>query len=339
MALSLNTNIIIVTIVFSALALIVVVLRFVTRLKKGVPLALDDFLILPGLLFTLALGACTLCGAYLGHLGEHVTVNSHGVPEYGDWVHSFSKIEWAGILISILAFAFIKASLVLFYRRIFRGDRFYLITAILLGIICCWGVSFFVAILLECTPVSQAWLPQLERTGHCYNPLPAFAGMATTNMIIDIAILAIPQPIVWKLNMPLSRRIAISMIFLLGAFVVGISAARIYFYYSIAANPKLEYDVTYNAAPAFYWTNLDACMAVICASLPSVHILIADLSPRHLLRSIASKISLRPSSKRSGNNSLREWQGQSGGNSTSSAHPLDKYPVETMSLSKTDITV
>ncbi|KAI2615090.1 hypothetical protein GGR54DRAFT_308286 [Hypoxylon sp. NC1633] len=330
MAFSLDMNIVIVTIVFSALALLTVALRFLVRFKRHAPLALDDLFILPGLLFTLALGACTVAGVYLGHVGRHVTVNPQGIPEYGPWIYSFYKVEWAGQLISILAFTFIKISLVLFYRRIFRGNRFYLITTILLYFICGWGVSFFLAILLECIPVSQAWLPQSQRDGQCYNPLPAFDAMATTNMIIDIAILTIPQPIVWKLNMPLRRRVGISIIFLLGAFVVGISAARIYFFYSIAANPELQFDVSYNAAAAFYWTNIDASVAVVCASLPSLHTLLVDLSPGRLLQSFASKVSLRVSSSRNIGSLERENGPQK--SSISSTRGLNEHPAEVIAL-------
>lgn len=40
----------------------------------------------------------------------------------------------------------------------------------LLGVICCWAISFSFALMLQCIPVSQAWLPSAERTGHCYSP-------------------------------------------------------------------------------------------------------------------------------------------------------------------------
>lgn len=39
----------------------------------------------------------------------------------------------------------------------------------------------------------------------------------TVDRLLDVAILVVPQPIVWKLNMPLKRRIAVSLIFLLGS--------------------------------------------------------------------------------------------------------------------------
>ena len=99
------------------------------------------------------------------------------------------KVYWVGQLTSTLAFAFIKSSLVLFYRRIFRGERFYLFTTILLVIIACWAFAFLIAILLSCTPISQVWVPETERTGYCYNSNPAGIAMVSTNMYVALPFL------------------------------------------------------------------------------------------------------------------------------------------------------
>ncbi|KAI1424880.1 hypothetical protein F5Y12DRAFT_749647 [Xylaria sp. FL1777] len=320
MALSLPTNIVIITLIFSILALVSVVLRFFARYNNRSPVLLDDLLIVGGLLFALGLSVCTVCAVYLGNLGRHVSVSPQGIPQYGVWINSLYQALWAGLLIQILAFAFIKASIVVFYRRIFRGKWFRRSTTVIIVVIYSWTISFFFASLFQCIPVSQGFLPTWERTGKCYDPHPMFVSMASTNLIIDIAILAIPQPLVWRLNMPRRRRVLISLVFLLGGFyvfihiapgyvtatllamltwcsIVGVSAARIYFFHSIVANPRLWFDVTYNTAAAFYWTNLDTCVAVICASLPSIHPLLVHLSPGKILRSFASMVSMRSSNR------------------------------------------
>lgn len=340
MAVSLSTNIIIVTLVFSVVAILAVGLRFIARIKQGLSLSIDDYLVLPALFFTLGLAATTIVGVYAGHVGTHVTIGPEG-PEYGAWFITFEKVTWWGQLITVIACTFIKASLLLFYRRLFRGETFRLITAILLGIICCWAISFSLAIVLQCIPVSQAWLPSTARTGHCYSPngLSVKDAMATSNMLLDVAILIVPQPIVWKLNMPIKRRIAVSLIFLLGFFVVAISAARIYFFYSIAGNPELEYDVTYNSAAAFYWTNIDVSIAIVCTCLPTIHSLVAEVSPGRFLRSIASKVSLRALRKRTVNNSigefdsLQQFEDTSAKSRSSSARSFKREPTNIVPLS------
>ncbi|KAK0631025.1 hypothetical protein B0T17DRAFT_507450 [Bombardia bombarda] len=300
MAPSLSTNITVVCIVFSILAILAVVFRFNARLSQRSRLALDDYMIIAGVVFATGLGANTISAVYLGHLGQHVALSPQGIPEYGPWIYTFRDIEWAGQLIAIMAFACTKISIVLFYRRIFTGAYFSLVAGILLGVICAWTVSFFLATLLECVPVSQIFVPREQQTGLCYDPDPMYEGMVISNLIIDVAILAVPQPVVWRLHMSREKRMAVSAIFLLGAFVVAVSAVRVYFFFDIASNldssAAHSYDITYITAPAFYWTNIEACVAVICACLPTMRRYFIDGAPAaRLLHSVGSLLSLRGS--------------------------------------------
>lgn len=44
-----------------------------------------------------------------------------------------------------------------------------------------------------------------------------FFATVITNMIMDIMILTIPWPMIWKLQMPLQQKVAVTGIFLLGS--------------------------------------------------------------------------------------------------------------------------
>lgn len=126
----------------------------------------------------------------------------------------------------MLAGLFIKSSIVCFYRRIFRGTIFNIVTIALLVVIVCWGISIFLATLLQCAPIRMVWQSlsgSPERNAQCINVIPLFYAMAISNLILDILILAIPIPMVWKLQMPRSRKVAVSGIFLLGALLVSSS--------------------------------------------------------------------------------------------------------------------
>ncbi|KAI0432298.1 hypothetical protein F5Y09DRAFT_329748 [Xylaria sp. FL1042] len=277
MSLDLRATIVILAIVFSVLPLVPVSMRFYARHKQRVSLGAGDYLIIPGVEL----------GVYYAHDGQHVPLTPEGRPIFGDWYFTFEKLQYAQVLLSILAFAFIKASILMMYRRIFCGDKFRAATLILLVIVCCWAVSFFLAVFLACIPISKS-----------FNSI--YDGFAISNLIIDVAILTVPQPIVWKLNMSVSRKIAVSGVFLLGGFVVGISAARIYFYYAVATPEKIL-DTTYSTAPGAYWTHIDASVAVLFVSF----------SLGRIIRRFTSKISLRHHSKKKARNklvcSLPQW--------------------------------
>lgn len=100
---------------------------------------------------------------------------------------------------SIASLACAKASIVLFYRRIFRGKRFSIISIVLLVLITIWGISFFFAQLFDCIPIAGNWDRVLGRysDAKCINPIPMFYSLAATDVIVDLLILGVPQPLVW----------------------------------------------------------------------------------------------------------------------------------------------
>ena len=127
------------------------------------------------------------------------------------------QCEWATQLLSIGALTFTKLSILLFYRRIFRGPMFEISVWILISIVVIWGISFFFATLLECVPIYQVWTTLYGQPRKCYEYLPMFYATAISNMIIDFLIIALPWPMIWRLQMPTRQKIAVGGIFTLGA--------------------------------------------------------------------------------------------------------------------------
>jgi hypothetical protein len=126
------------------------------------------------------------------------------------------QTDFAGILMSIACLAFVKFSIVSFFRRIFRGKVFGRITLVLLIVNAAWGVAFVLAVLLQCVPVSGAWDKVTREHAVCYNPVPTFYGVAISDTILDVVILVLPQPFTWRLHMPMRQKLAVSGIFLVG---------------------------------------------------------------------------------------------------------------------------
>lgn len=129
-------------------------------------------------------------------------------------------------LLSTPALAFAKCSIIFFYRRIFRGHIFNVITYLLLVFIILWGAAMFLSNLLTCRPISGSWEAftaaptEGARKAKCFNPVPKFYVSAICDLVADIIIFIIPQPMIWKLQMPKSRKIGVSAIFVLGALYV-----------------------------------------------------------------------------------------------------------------------
>ncbi len=65
------------------------------------------------------------------------------------------------------------------------------------------------------TPISSRLFYGQPRK--CYKYLPMFYGTAISNMIIDLIIITLPWPMIWRLQMPTRQKFAVGGIFTLGA--------------------------------------------------------------------------------------------------------------------------
>ena len=114
---------------------------------------------------------------------------------------------------------FIRLSILLQYLRIFaptrNGNMF-----IFVGVhICIWSnlIFYLVETVFEinmCTPRKKIWNPLL--TGHCFNAEASIQASAIFNVFIDHVILILPMPCVWRLHLPLKKKILMTMIFATG---------------------------------------------------------------------------------------------------------------------------
>ena len=115
----------------------------------------------------------------------------------------------------------IKASILLLLRRLFyvpvtpvawRALWFFIMAWVIL-----WFLGCGLATVFQCTPVSFFWNQIAGDTnGFCVNEYSFLAGNAALNIASDIMILMLPMPIVWRLHIKRSQKLAISSIFLLG---------------------------------------------------------------------------------------------------------------------------
>ena len=117
----------------------------------------------------------------------------------------------------------IRTSILLFYSRIFatqakQASRLNLILKILLELQILYLVVYSILPAFICRPLYKAWHP-LERQlyfkdWYYYHTQVA---LYSTSMTFDIILLVLPLWPVWQLQMPLKRRLSVSIVFMLGA--------------------------------------------------------------------------------------------------------------------------
>lgn len=96
----------------------------------------------------------------------------------------------------------IKLSMLFLYNRIFPGKTFKIVLYIIGGFIIASCVGSEFALIFLCHPVSYFWDKTIPG-GHCGDDNGILFGVAGPNIVTDIAVLVLPLPIIWKLQMPL----------------------------------------------------------------------------------------------------------------------------------------
>ncbi|CAF9940665.1 MAG: hypothetical protein ALECFALPRED_008785 [Alectoria fallacina] len=143
--------------VLSLLAIMATILRFYARRMKQASLSWDDYMILPALLFTIGTAVCMFVGTAIGNLGQHTGIEEDGMPVFDHRLRVFEQIVLAAQLTSTLTFGFTKLSVLLFYKRIFKGTFVKPSVWTMIAVVLIWTVAFFFANLFQCWPIWIDW--------------------------------------------------------------------------------------------------------------------------------------------------------------------------------------
>lgn len=115
---------------------------------------------------------------------------------------------------------FARLSILLQYSRIFNPTGranlplFLAIRICIASVFIFYFVRMFIDI-FQCNPREKFWNP-LITTGHCLDGKAASKASGIFNVISDFAILIMPMPILWKLQMSLRKKLSTISVFALG---------------------------------------------------------------------------------------------------------------------------
>ena len=83
----------------------------------------------------------------------------------------------------------------------------------MLAIVVAIGICTFLLVILQAIPVQLAW--RVDRPAHRVSSLGFAIGTNLPNILADMIIVAMPIALVWRLYLPLSRRIGLCVVFCL----------------------------------------------------------------------------------------------------------------------------
>lgn len=110
----------------------------------------------------------------------------------------------------------IKASLLYLYYRVFFVSRTFIITLWAVGIfVVCYSIPQIFCAIFQCTPIDANWDPTVK-VNFCINIDVAATVLAGLNVLTDFALLILPMPLLYQLQMPTTQKYQIMGTFLLG---------------------------------------------------------------------------------------------------------------------------
>ncbi|PGH33738.1 hypothetical protein GX50_03478 [[Emmonsia] crescens] len=263
-----------ISITFTSLAAFSVAARLYTRGALVKKIGPDDWTCLVSLILSLVFMGLFIGGKRLttsiewkSALGGH---RSEITPE------AFKKqviLLWASIPIYNASLFCTKASISLQYHRIFPGSRIRIICYGALVFITLYGLWVVLASFLTCIPVKKFWDDTAE--GSCMNRDALWLSTAIVHIITDVILLAMPMPILIRLNLPKRQRVALVLVFALGGFVCITSGLRVESLRQVARAD----DIVRDNASAASWSAIECNVAIICCSLPTLRPLVTRIFP------------------------------------------------------------
>ncbi|KAI1775032.1 hypothetical protein F4818DRAFT_451951 [Hypoxylon cercidicola] len=163
-----------------------------------------------------------------------------------------------------LTMLFAKPAILLEWIRIFvpypTRNAFFVTCWILIIINCGYYIAGIFTVNFGCSPREKSWYTWLP--GTCIDRKTMDIVSSSINVVSDVAILLLPQKVIWNLNLTAKWKIGISIIFSIGVLACASAIGRIY------STATLDYmgDVTYGVSPALLWglTEMACVLLVLC---------------------------------------------------------------------------
>ncbi|RYP53962.1 hypothetical protein DL769_010422 [Monosporascus sp. CRB-8-3] len=135
---------------------------------------------------------------------------------------------------------------------------------------------------LACTPYRRNWDKTVP--GTCLDIRVINLSTAVINLVVDVVILALPQKVIWDLQMSGRRRVGISLIFAIGIVACVSAACRI----QAATGWLRSDDMTYHFSSVALWASAELACGMLVFSIPAVPKAFAGLKVPGWLSSLGS---------------------------------------------------
>jgi len=189
-----------------------------------------------------------------------------------------------------------KTSILIFYLRLSKNTQKVLRLAswLTLAIVNLAGSVLTLLNIFQCRPIEAAF-NLTDPPGKCIPLLTEFICSAPVNIVTDLAILALPLPVLTSMRLPPRQKIILIITFALGIFVTIVDVIRIYYLQKAindapstpSSDPEASFggspEFAWNASLALLWSAVEVNVGIACACIPTLKPLIIRILPAMLI--------------------------------------------------------
>lgn len=281
------------------LATVFVAARMVSRTFIVRNITWDDRVMMLAWLFAFFL-SFTICFGVHNGLGRHdVNIDESRRPALRRCEYVFSILYNPALMAT-------KTSILIFYLRLAKHTQRVLRFAswLTLAIVNIAGIILTLMNVFQCRPTAAAWDPAYDDRSKCIPLLTEFICSSPVNIVTDLAILALPIPVLTGMRLPSRQKTILVLTFTVGIFVTVVDVIRIYYLQQAitkvptgaSGDPQSRFggqtDFAWNASLSLMWSAVEVNVGMTCACVPTLKPLVLKLLPSMLYDPNGSRSSL-----------------------------------------------
>ncbi|KAJ6260788.1 hypothetical protein Dda_5017 [Drechslerella dactyloides] len=251
---------------FTSFALVIVLLRTITRFVIIKRPGLEDYFLVVAMAASIVTGVCQVFQVQYG-TGRHFAE-----VDLADWSTSL-KYLFASIVAYNFSLTLTKTAILLQYLRIFTNKIFRIAAYVMMFIVFGYAAEAILTAIFNCIPVEAFWTG--DPTAKCIPREALWFANAGLNIFTDFSIAILPLPVIFKLNMPRRQKIPLMFIFALGFFICIVSILRLRFLIILSRSM----DPTWDQPATAYWSAIEMNISIVCACLPALKPLVSLVAP------------------------------------------------------------
>ncbi|KAI8632789.1 hypothetical protein F5Y19DRAFT_471960 [Xylariaceae sp. FL1651] len=243
--------------VFAVLCLVFLTLRFWAARRSRRKLYADDLFVVLSFANSVGLASVAAWATFNG-LGMHIW-------ELDETQLVIQvKLLLASELTYLMATTFVKLSVLWLYRRIYITAVFRRWCYGLMTLVILYLISFIPLYLTNCIPISQLWL--LGPHTRCRDPAIGDNATIIVNLILDVAILVLPLPVLWRLRMSVRDKATVTAMFSIGIVTVAVMIWRLVVTIQTRSSP----DWTRTLCQVGLISSLEVWLGIMAACIPTL---------------------------------------------------------------------